>query len=75
MCSSDLEQQLLGQGELYVARRDSFGRRAVSDPIRYQDYAFGRVLVVLTTGYLSVAPGPKTLLLAKLEDAERALRL
>lgn len=69
------EQQPLGQGELSVARRDSFGRRAVSDPIRYQDYAFGRVLVVITAGYLSVAPAPKTLLLAKLEDAERTLQL
>jgi hypothetical protein len=37
-------------------------------PIRYQDYATGRVLVVLTDGYLSLAPATKRVLLNSLTE-------
>jgi hypothetical protein len=66
-------QPLLGQGELYVGVRDRHGRRLLSPPIRYQDYRIGRVVVVTSEDYLSVAPGTKTLLLSRLREAYRAL--
>ncbi|HYS40207.1 MAG TPA: ESX secretion-associated protein EspG [Pseudonocardiaceae bacterium] len=66
-------RRLVGQGELSVATRDHYGRRQVSGPIRYQDYKFGRVVIVVSGGYVSVAPATKTLLLARLREAHRAL--
>ena len=64
---------LVGQGELYVGVRDRHGRRRLSAPIRYQDYPIGRVVVVASDGYLSVVPGTKPLLLARLREAHRTL--
>ncbi len=66
-------QRLLGQGELYVAIRDAYGRRRRSGPIRYQDYRIGRVVVVIADGYLSVAPATKVLLRDRLRAAHQAL--
>lgn len=63
----------IGQGELSVTVHDHYGRRRTSTPIRYQDYRFGRVVVVAADGYLSVAPAGKPLLLARLRDAYRDL--
>jgi hypothetical protein len=64
---------LVGQGELYVAVRDRHGRRQLSPPLRYQDYRIGRVVVVAADGYLSVAPGTKSLLLTRLREAHHEL--
>lgn len=61
--------ELVGAGELYVGTRDRYGRHRVSPVIRYQDYAFGRVLVVVTKDYLSVAPASRRLLLDRLREA------
>jgi hypothetical protein len=52
---------------------DHLGRHRTSTPIRYQDYRFGRVLVIAADGYLSVAPAAKPLLLARLREAHRDL--
>lgn len=68
-----VHQDLYGMGELYVGIRDRYGRRMISPPIRYQDYAIGRVLVVVSNGYLSVAPASKRLLLDRLHEARTAL--
>jgi hypothetical protein len=65
----------IGQGELYVAVHDQhYGRRRVSTPIRYQDYQIGRVVVVLSGEYISVAPATKALLLGRLRETYRAMR-
>jgi hypothetical protein len=66
-------QRLLEQGELHVAVRDTYGRRRRSDPIRYQDYRIGRVIVVIADGYLSVAPATKILLRDRLRTVHRQL--
>jgi EspG family len=66
-------RHLVGQGELYVSIRDHYRRARRSQPIRYQDYRIGRVVVVSAGGYLSVAPASKTLLLSRLHDAHRDL--
>jgi hypothetical protein len=66
-------QRLVGQGELYVSTRDYYGRRRASGPIRYQDYEIGRVLVVVSDGYLSVAPAAPALLVDRLAEAQRML--
>jgi hypothetical protein len=55
-------QKPIGQGELYVTVRNAFGRRQRGGPVRYQDYDVGRVVVVVSGGYLSVAPATKLLL-------------
>lgn len=60
---------LTGQGELYVGVRDRYGGRRVSEPIRYQDYRIGRVVIVTCDGHLSVAPATKALLLSRLRAA------
>jgi hypothetical protein len=62
-------QRLIGQGELYVAVRNAYGRRQRSGPVRYQDYGVGRVVVVVSGGYLSVAPATKLLLRDRLRAA------
>jgi hypothetical protein len=67
-----IKRRLVGQGELYVGIRDHYGRRRISAPIRYQDYKPGRVVVVLASGFLSVAPATKTLLLDRLHQAQHA---
>jgi hypothetical protein len=66
-------KRLVGQGELYVAVRDAYGRRQISGPIRYQDYRVGRVTVVIDGSYLSVAPATKVLLRDRLRAAHRGL--
>jgi hypothetical protein len=66
-------RRLLGQGELYVGVRDHYGRHRVSVPIRYQDYDIGRVVVVTSDDYISVAPGTKALLLARLRDTHQTM--
>ncbi len=68
-----MKRRLIGQGELYVGIRDHYGRRRVSAPIRYQDYKPGRVVVMVTSGFLSVAPATKKLLLDRLQRAHQAL--
>lgn len=65
--------RLVGQGELSVGIRDHYGRRQISAPIRYQDYRIGRVVILTSAGYLSVAPANKKLLRTRLQDAHRAL--
>ena len=64
---------LLGQGELYVGVRDHYGRHRVSAPIRYQDYDIGRVVVVTSDDYISVAPATKALLLTRLRETHQAM--
>ncbi|HEX5406754.1 MAG TPA: ESX secretion-associated protein EspG [Pseudonocardiaceae bacterium] len=66
-------RRLVGQGELYVGMRDRYGRVRVSDPIRYQDYEIGRVVVVISGDYVSVAPATKALLLARLNEDRLAI--
>lgn len=67
-------QRLVGQGELYAGIRDHHGRYRVTDnPIRYHDLRSGRVLVVCSPGYLSVAPATKRLLLTHLIKAHETL--
>ncbi len=66
-------RKVVGRGELYVSVRDRHGRRHLSPPIRYQDYRIGRVVVVTSDGYLSVAPGTRALLLTRLREAHHAL--
>jgi hypothetical protein len=63
----------IGQGELYVAVRDHYGRCKVSLPIRYQDYRLGRVLVTAADNCVSVVPATTKLLLARLREAYRAV--
>lgn len=63
------EQELLSAGELYVSARDRYGRHRVSPVIRYLDYPIGRVLVVVSHDYLSIAPASRELLLARLGEA------
>jgi hypothetical protein len=67
------QQQPTGQGELYAGARDYQGHYVVNNthPIRYQDYATGRVLVVLTDDYLSLAPATKRVLLNSLTEVAR----
>ena len=67
-----IKGRLVGQGELYVRIRDHYGRRRVSEPVRYQDYKPGRVVVVISGGFLSVAPASKKLLLDRLQHARQA---
>jgi hypothetical protein len=66
-----IKRRLIGQGELYVGIRDHYGRRRISAPIRYQDYKPGRVVVVVASGFLSVAPATKKLLLDRLRSAQQ----
>lgn len=66
-----IKRRLVGQGELYVGVRDHYGRRRVSAPVRYQDYKPGRVVVVISGGFLSVAPATKKLLLDRLHRARQ----
>jgi hypothetical protein len=66
-------QAVRGGGELYVAVRDWYGRHRVSQPVRYQDYPIGRVLVVVTDEYLSVAPASRKLLLTRLHEARAVI--
>jgi hypothetical protein len=66
-------QRLLGQGELSVAVRNAYGRRQRGGPVRYQDYGVGRVVVVVSGGYLSVAPATKLLLRDRLLAAYREI--
>jgi hypothetical protein len=68
-----LGRTLFGAGELYVGVRDRHGHRKISAPVRYQDYAIGRVLVVLSNDHLSVAPASKRLLLDRLNEARSSL--
>jgi hypothetical protein len=67
------QQTPIGHGELYAGRRDHHGHYAVNNthPIRYQDYATGRVLVVLTEDHLSLAPATKRVLLNSLTEVAR----
>jgi hypothetical protein len=67
-----IKRRLVGQGELYVGVRDHYGRRRISAPIRYQDYKPGRVVVVISGGFLSAAPATKQLLLDRLQRAHQA---
>ena len=66
-----IKRRLIGQGELYVGIRDHYGRRRISAPIRYQDYKPGRVVVVVASGFFSVAPATKKLLLDRLRSAQQ----
>jgi ESAT-6 protein secretion system EspG family protein len=68
-------QRVRGQGELYVGLRDPYGQfRANTDtPVRFVDYAFGRVLVAGSAGYLSVLPATGELLAQRLAEARRLL--
>jgi hypothetical protein len=65
------QQQPTGQGELYAGARDRQGHYVVTNPIRYQDYPTGRVLVVLTDDHLSLAPATKRVLLTSLTEVAR----
>jgi ESAT-6 protein secretion system EspG family protein len=67
------ERRLVGQGELYVAVRDAYGRQHRGSPIRYQDYRIGRVALFIGGGYLSVAPATKILLRDRLQAAHQDL--
>lgn len=66
-------QPLVCQGELYVAVRDAYGRYRRSPAVRFQDYTAGRVLVVVSRGYLSIAPATKVLLRDRLRTAHKEL--
>jgi hypothetical protein len=63
------------EGELYVGIRDrDYAYRSnVDNPVRYDDYPAGRVLLVLSPSHLSVVPATKTLLRRRLEEARREL--
>ncbi|MGH3624259.1 MAG: ESX secretion-associated protein EspG [Sciscionella sp.] len=68
------EEPLLGQGELYVGIRDRHGRQRVTeDPIRYHDIQAGRIIVIRSPGYLSVAPATTRLFLDHLHRAHQEL--
>ena len=64
---------VLGQGEMHITLRDAYGRQRRSDPIRYQDYPIGRVVVANGQGFLSIAPASKTQLRDRLVAAHRRL--
>jgi hypothetical protein len=63
-------EPLLGQGELYVEVHDPMGRhRRTHNPIRYEDRPSGRVLVILTAHYVSIASGTPQLVASKLRES------
>lgn len=71
-----LDRSLVGQGELYVGAHDQFARSAFSEPVRYQDYDLGRVLVVISSDFVSLAPATKSALTSRLaEERQRITRL
>lgn len=70
-----LDRSLVGQGELYVGVHDQFARVALSEPVRYQDYDLGRVLVVIAGDFVSLAPATKSALARRLaEELQRITR-
>ncbi|TCO62934.1 ESX secretion-associated protein EspG [Actinocrispum wychmicini] len=66
-------QQVVCQGELYVGVRDAYGRYRRSPAVQFQDYPAGRVLVVISGGYLSIVPATKVVLRDRLRAAYREL--
>ena len=64
---------LMGQGELYVGAHDQFGRVAISKPVRYQDYDLGRVLVVVSDDFVSLAPATKPALTRRLTEERQCI--
>lgn len=69
-----LRHPLVGQGELYVATHDPFGRVALGEPVRYQDYGLGRVLIVLSDEYFSVAAASRSALTRRLSEELHRIR-
>lgn len=69
-----LDRSLVGQGELYVAVRDQFTRVAHSEPVRYQDYDLGRVLVVISGEFVSLAPASKSVLTRRLTEMQQQIK-
>jgi hypothetical protein len=64
-----------GHGELYVGLRDQHYeyRSNTDNPVRYDDYPIGRVLVSIAAGYVSIAPATKVLLRRRLDAIYREL--
>ncbi len=74
-----MAQPSTGSGELWVAVRDSLGRRTeITHPLRYADTAWGRFLNLATVSsggdlWLTVAPASPSDLVTRLRSLERAL--
>jgi hypothetical protein len=64
---------LVGQGELHVGVHDRFGRTVRSEPVRYQDYELGRVLVVVSGDFVSLAPATKSSLTRRLAEEQQRI--